>query len=114
MRARKLGVERAVDMHLALVGEGAAFSSRMRSAARIRRPLSLSRLPNWLPEHSAMLGSTPKRFTWRAVAMTVSAICSGVGWAWTWVSAMKSGPSSRIIRLSAPTGMKRPRPEDLA
>jgi hypothetical protein len=64
-------------MHLALVGEAAFLHLEDLSAARMRRPLSLSRLPNWLPEQSAMLGSTPKRFTWRAVAMTVSAICSG-------------------------------------
>jgi hypothetical protein len=91
-------------MHLALVGEATFLHLEDFESGAHAPPLSLSRLPNWLPEHSAMLGSTPKRFTWRAVAMTVSAICSGVGWAWTWVSAMKSGPSSRIIRLSAPIG----------
>ena len=104
IRARSSGSSAASECISPSYWKSSACASRIASAARIRRPESVSRLPNCECEQSAIFGSSPKRRTWRAAAIVTSAISCGHGTACTWVSATNTTPLSWIISDSAPIG----------
>ena len=104
MRALSVGSSAASECISPSYSKSSFWLSRMASAARVRRPELVSRLPNCECEQTAIFGTSPNRRTCRAAPITTSAISSAVGSGWTWVSATKTTPRSWIIKDSAPTG----------
>ena len=109
MRARSTGSSAASECISPSYSKSSSCASRRSSAPRVRRPLEVSRLPNCECEQIAIFGSSPKRRTCRAAAITTSAISCGDGSGCTWVSPTKITPRSWIISDSAPIG-RSPRP----
>ena len=113
--SRTSGIKGSIHMHFALIGKIARGRlSRMSSAPRARATavsavvtelrIRAHRNLRFDPEAAHMTRSRTHRFgdLFRALGV----LC-------TWVSAMNSGPSCRIIRLSAPTGCSSSIAQDL-
>ena len=108
MRARSSGVERAVDIHLALVGKAALlhlqdFQRGPHAPPAVAVEICRTGCPNtarcWAPPRNASCGAP-------VADHRLGRSRRGLGWAWICVSAMKSGPSSEDHQAQRANGMK--------